>query len=206
MHDAPVGGHHAELALVLAALAEDARRLGQDAVAVVGVDEVVPQLRRRQERLGRVAEQVLDLRAHVADGADLVELGDVADGGRALHELAVAQLGLRQALAQAGVVAARGLGRALAATSSVTSARTARTWRTLSSRSRMGVSATRFQNGGAVAAEVESVTVAARPSASAADSSATASASVSGPCRTAQLWPRIWCWDQPVIRSKAGLT
>ena len=95
-HDAAVGGDHAVLAVERLLLAEGVARLGDHAVAVVGVDVLLPHAGVAEPALGGEAEQLLDLRRDVAEGAQLVPVGDVGDGGDRLDQRAVAGLRLLQ--------------------------------------------------------------------------------------------------------------
>ena len=104
MHFAAVGGDHPVLAVELGPLAEHPGGLIDHPLAVLGMDQALPERRVAHERFGLEAEQLADLGADPAQRPDLVELRDVRDGGDLLHELAVPRLGLGQALAQLRVV------------------------------------------------------------------------------------------------------
>ena len=99
---AAVGGAHAELALEGRLAVERRGGGGEDARAVVGVDEALPQpaalgVLAGQEGRGRVAEQRLDLGRDVGQRPDRVERGDVGHDGGVLDEVPPARLGVAQA-------------------------------------------------------------------------------------------------------------
>ena len=92
-HEDPVRPHEAELMLVADLVAPGRSPGGDDALAVVGMHDVVPASRVGEEPFRRVAEDLADVRADVGR-ARLGRVGvEVHDDGQALHERSEAALG-----------------------------------------------------------------------------------------------------------------
>ena len=90
--DAPVGGDHAELVLVVRARVEALDLRSEHPLAIVGMHARRPQVLIGQPGRRREAEHLLDLGAHVEEGRVGAELADDRDRGNLLDQRAVAKI------------------------------------------------------------------------------------------------------------------